>query len=235
MSRIRNFYDSRFRSLARKFGKSPDEFAQKLFFRATELCEREIVDSQLGDPGARTFSKELALAITLADCRRATGETKNFPCKFLCDAGLGGLARWLRAAGYESIWRPELDDAGVIREAERLGATLITSDTMMMERGVLRDGLTPSICVPSSLTCEEHLAIVFREMALSVRESRCMACGGELRRVAKKLVAGRIPPRTGLWLDDYFLCNQCDQLFWRGTHWNTIAQKIRELNQDKLI
>lgn len=38
------------------------------------------------------------------------------PVRFVCDCGLGGLARWLRAAGYEAWWNnPVQDDALVAR------------------------------------------------------------------------------------------------------------------------
>lgn len=215
MNRLRKFYENRFQSLAEKFGDSSANFSSQLFLRATELSEREKIHCNL------------ALAMVHADIRNAAGETKNFPEKFFCDAGLGGLARWLRAAGYESAWNPDLNDAAVIREAKQFAATLVTSDTLMMERGVLRDGLQPAICVPSSLTCEEQLTVVFREMNLELREPRCMSCGGELRRVPKETIASRIPPRTARWLDEYFLCANCDRLFWHGTHWQRIARELR--------
>ncbi len=36
-------------------------------------------------------------------------------------------------------------------------------------------------------------------------------------------VRARIPPKTALWKDDYFVCAACDRLFWQGTHWERIA------------
>jgi uncharacterized protein with PIN domain len=117
----------------------------------------------------------------------------------------------------------------MIREAQRRAATLITTDSLMMERGVLRDGLVPSVFVPSTLTCEQQLEIVFRELRLELRDSRCMHCGGELRRVDKQSVAARIPPRTARWLDEYFVCANCDRLFWRGTHWQKIRRELEHI------
>jgi uncharacterized protein with PIN domain len=58
-----------------------------------------------------------------------------------------------------------------------------------------------------------------------------MSCGGELRPVDKAAVAARIPPRTARWLDDYFVCARCNQLFWRGTHWQRIQAKLRALGE----
>ena len=54
-----------------------------------------------------------------------------------------------------------------------------------------------------------------------------MACGGLLRATTKQSVRDRIPPRTALWLDDYFVCAECDQLFWKGTHWQRIRARLR--------
>src|SRR5262249_54551205 len=36
----------------------------------------------------------------------------------------------------------------------------------------------------------------------------------------------RIPSQTFRWPDEYFVCAQCNQLFWRGTHWQTIRSEI---------
>lgn len=215
MSRIRKFYARRFREL---LGHSGASDVEDLFARAEALSV------------SRGVAPALGLALVHADLRRSAGETARCPHVFVCDAGLGGLARWLRGAGYEASWNPELDDPAVIREAQRRNATLITTDSLMMERGVLRDGIVPSVFVPSSIDCDEQFLIVLRELSLPLRDSRCMNCGGMLRRVEKASVADRIPPKTALWLDDYFVCSNCGQLFWRGTHWRRIVARLRSLN-----
>jgi uncharacterized protein with PIN domain len=187
-----------------------------------------ILESARRDSG-QGIPLTLALGRLHAELARVHGMRRDFPHRFVCDAGLGGLARWLRGAGYEASWQIELDDAAVIREAQHRAATLITTDSLMMERGVLRDGLVPAVFVPSTLTCAQQLEIVFRELALELRESRCMHCGGELRRVDRPTVAARIPPRTARWLDEYFVCVHCDRLFWRGTHWQKIRRELERV------
>ena len=54
-----------------------------------------------------------------------------------------------------------------------------------------------------------------------------MACGGILVAAHKEAVRPRIPPRTALWKDDYFLCADCDRLFWPGTHWSRISSALQ--------
>jgi uncharacterized protein with PIN domain len=153
----------------------------------------------------------------------AAGGPAPAPRLFLCDAGLGGLARWLRAAGYEALWQPELDDAAVVQKARELRATLLTTDILLMERKVVRDGVVAALWLPPTLTKEMQLALVFREFGLAMLTPRCMRCGGGLHRVEKEKMRDRIPPKTWCWLDEYFVCCRCDHLFWHGTHWRKIT------------
>ncbi len=149
--------------------------------------------------------------------------------RFLCDAGLGGLARWIRAAGYEATWIPDIDDDDLLREGERRQTIILTTDSMLMERRVLRDGILPAVWLPPTLTMREQLALLFAELGLEPRESRCMSCGGELVEVDKEKVRERIPPRTYLWKNEYFECSRCGKLFWHGTHWDKIVNSLRRL------
>jgi len=151
------------------------------------------------------------------------------PSLFFCDAGLGGLARWLRAAGYDARWEEGIDDDEFLREARRLGATALTTDSMLMERRVLRDRFIPSLWLPPTLSIAEQLALVFREFGLERLAPRCMRCGGRLGRVDKESLRERIPPRTFRWLDEYFVCERCNQLFWHGTHWLRIQRQLDEV------
>jgi uncharacterized protein with PIN domain len=70
--------------------------------------------------------------------------------------------------------------------------------------------------------------MVALDLGLTLREPLCMSCGGALLPVEKEAVRPRIPPRTALWKDEYFVCAACDRLFWRGTHWERIARALGE-------
>ena len=152
---------------------------------------------------------------------------RSAPTLFFCDAGLGGLARWLRAAGHDALWRSGIDDDELLREARQKSATILTTDSMLMERRLLRDGVVAALWLPPTLKIREQLNLVFREFGLKVSEPRCMACGGELVSQDKEAIRERIPPKTYRWLDEYFQCHRCGKLFWRGTHWERISQQLR--------
>jgi uncharacterized protein with PIN domain len=148
--------------------------------------------------------------------------------RFLCDASLGGLARWLRAAGYEAAWRVGASAEDLAGEASRAGLTLLTTDTAVLRVRVVRDGAVDVWWLPPTHGRVAQLGMVLRDLELVRRQPRCMSCGGELRGVPKEQVLSRIPPRTRKWKDDYFVCAGCGALFWQGTHWERIARRLAQ-------
>ncbi len=149
------------------------------------------------------------------------------PPRFLCDLSLSGLARWLRAAGYEAALAPEVPVHRLPEEALRQGRVLLTTDTEVLERRIVADGSLRVAWLPSLLTTREKLGLVLRDLELTLRKPLCMACGGVLVPRAKDSVQARIPPRTARWKEEYFVCAACDRLFWEGTHWERIVPALR--------
>jgi uncharacterized protein with PIN domain len=147
--------------------------------------------------------------------------------RFVCDGSLGGLARWLRAAGYEAAWREGLTGEALLREARGTAAVVLTSDHEVFLRREVVSGRLPALPVSSRLSLSDQLRHVLRTLALPLGRPRCMACGGVLEVVPKEAVRERIPPRTARWKDEYFVCRGCGRLLWQGTHWERIAARLR--------
>jgi uncharacterized protein with PIN domain len=219
VSRIRKGYEARFRALLQRANaRRLEAGVQWLIAKANRL----------------SISEGIHLAAALARIYEGLAshpyfrhrKPRSVPIRFFCDAGLGGLARWLRAAGHDALWRADIDDDELLREARKNSATILTTDSMLMERRLLRDGVIPAFWLPPTLKIPQQLNLVFREFALKVGEPRCMACGGELVTRNKEATRERIPPKTYRWLDEYFECSRCAKLFWRGTHWERISKEL---------
>lgn len=151
--------------------------------------------------------------------------------RFACDAMLGGLARWLRAWGYDAVWKRDITDWELIRLAQREKRILLSSDRGIFRIGWVRDGDLPALFIPQGLTRQQQLEYVLQRLPLPRREPRCMRCGGLLVRVAKEDVWERIPPKTRIWLDAYYQCQRCGQLFWEGTHWQRIQNALQNVTR----
>jgi uncharacterized protein len=148
--------------------------------------------------------------------------------RFLCDAMLGGLAKWLRAAGYDAYYAREgtdVSDRSLTRKALEERRVLLTSDGGFLERKPVRDGSVGFLKVPH-LPLEEQLRLVVEHFALVRRQSRCMECNSELEVVPPGAVAGRIPSGVVRGHEEFFLCEGCGRVFWNGSHWDRISSRL---------
>jgi len=148
---------------------------------------------------------------------------------FWCDAMLGGLARWLRAAGYDAAWEEGIEDGELVRRALETGRVLLTADRPLMERGAIRSGRVRAVLVPHDVGKFGQLAHVLEALGLRRRATRCMTCGGRLRRIPREAARPEVPPRTFAWCEAYYRCERCAKVFWRGTHWDGIDAKLDAL------
>src|SRR5262249_44560677 len=104
MGRIHKALENRFRTLLVQVGARKTEDGVRLLMKQTQqLSEKNhiplpIAASLVAQRFKAPSHKKQSCAASVADLR------------FYCDAGLGGLARWLRAAGYDAFWEPDISD-----------------------------------------------------------------------------------------------------------------------------
>jgi uncharacterized protein with PIN domain len=142
--------------------------------------------------------------------------------RFLCDSMLGGLARQLRLAGYDAAFAGPIEDGALVQRALESGELLLSSDAPLFDRRLVRNGDVRALFVPSAPPSDQ-VAFVLRTLALSVREPRCLACGGVVVDIEKDAVRDRVPPESFSAFEAFFVCARCDRVFWQGSHWDSIA------------
>lgn len=152
--------------------------------------------------------------------------------RFLCDAMLGGLAKWLRAAGHDALYASEDTDASSDRELVRLAMeqerTLLTSDAGFLERAPVRDGEVGFLFVPHA-TVGEQLRLVAGHYRLERHAPRCMRCNGKLEEISREEAERTVPEKVAERQDEFFRCKSCGRLFWYGTHWERIGARLERV------
>jgi uncharacterized protein with PIN domain len=148
--------------------------------------------------------------------------------RFIVDGMLGRLAKWLRILGYDTTYFPHLDDDQLVRLARAEGRLLLTRD-----RGLARRRGLQCLLVESD-HLEEQLGQILAELAPTEKHpsppgaQRCPVCNTPLQRVEKPELKGRVPPHIFRAHKDFSLCPSCDKIYWPGTHWARMQEKLAE-------
>jgi uncharacterized protein with PIN domain len=141
--------------------------------------------------------------------------------RFVADAHLGALARLLRMAGFDTIYRNTLHDAEVEAIALEDGRAVLTRDRALLKRRGIEYG-----CYVRALTAQAQLQEVVERFGLAERVrpfTLCLSCNAPLRSVAKADVIDRLPPRVAATRDEFSTCDRCHGVFWKGSHWQRMA------------
>jgi uncharacterized protein with PIN domain len=79
----------------------------------------------------------------------------------------------------------------------------------------------------------DQLSIVFGELGLKpdpkLMLSRCSSCNGELERVERESLCGRVPPYVQRTASRFCRCVSCGKFYWDGTHRGMIGSRLERL------
>ena len=145
--------------------------------------------------------------------------------RFLCDAMLGGLVRWLRAAGYDSLlaegsWR----DRELIERCAGEQRVLLTKDRAL--------GLLAGETVPVLLLAGRDLDGNARELRETLGVdwqhapfTRCLV-DNALLEAAEQHHWERVPPSSRRLAAPLRLCPSCGRLYWPGGHVRRMQRRL---------
>lgn len=143
--------------------------------------------------------------------------------RFVADAHLGGLARLLRMAGFDTLYDNNFDDGEIETIASQQHRIVLTRDRDLLKRRTITHG-----CYLHAQKPAQQLRELFErlDLARSARPfSLCLHCNAPLHAVDKALVLQRIPPRAQALYQQFSTCDVCRRVFWQGSHW----QRMRAL------
>lgn len=149
------------------------------------------------------------------------------PSAFIADAHLGRLARYLRFAGFDTLYHDSGSDTELAAEAAAEHRTVLTRDRDLLMHRDIRHGCYLRAVEP--LAQLREVATTLRLDLQASRTSRCLLCNQPLQPVAKDEVAHRLPPRTLAEFNDFWRCAACDRVYWRGSHWGRMRQALQGL------
>jgi uncharacterized protein with PIN domain len=144
--------------------------------------------------------------------------------RFVADAHLGGLARFLRMAGFDTLYDNYIDDGEIEELAASEDRVVLTRDRELLKRRTIIHG-----CYIHAIKPEEQLRELFNrlDLAASARPfTLCLHCNVPLRPAKKDEVLEQLPPAVRELHDEFNTCDSCGRLYWKGSHWKRMTDLL---------
>jgi uncharacterized protein with PIN domain len=144
--------------------------------------------------------------------------------RFILDNHLGRLAYYLRMLGMDCLYQNDYQDDDLALIASQGERILLTRDRRLLMRNAVIYGYWVRSKIPR---CQ--LVEVARRFALSgtiIPFHRCMRCNGILQPARKEDVLPSLLPLTKKYFEEFRICPDCEQVYWKGSHYERMNKLI---------
>lgn len=146
---------------------------------------------------------------------------------FILDVHLGKLTKYLRMLGFDAIYRNDLDDRKIITIAESEKRIVLSRNAQLIKNIHSNNSYKLQSQHP-----KDQLNEIIHNFNLHQHFkpfTRCMACNGVIHPVEKEIIWKNLPHRTLSCFTEFYQCQNCKKLYWKGSHYDKMAKKIKEL------
>ena len=142
--------------------------------------------------------------------------------RFIADAMLGRLARWMRLLGFDTLYYPGIKDSDLLKCALRERRVILTKDTHFLRMKNLENVYFVHAEKPVAQIAEVCGAFKITSPGVA----RCGSCNGVLHEITgKERVHDLVPEYVFLSASAFTECSSCGKVYWEGTH----LRRFREL------
>lgn len=149
--------------------------------------------------------------------------------RFVLDAHLGRLAAYLRMLGFDTLYRNDYSDpvlAAISIDKHRI---LLTCDRKLL----MRKQITHGYYVRARHPQQQLIEVMSRFDLVNVQNpfTRCMHCNGKTNPVDKQSVKDQLPDKTIRYFNEFFQCEKCKKVYWKGSHYQKMKAMIDRINE----
>lgn len=160
-------------------------------------------------------------------------EARSNVARFIVDANVGRLAKWLRMMGYDALLFRGEDDGEMVMAAKAEGRIILTRDTKVVQRRPVASGKVRAVLLVNE-DPEEQLREVVRSLGLRWRMAPFTVCVEDNQRLeprSREELRGALPAYVYRTQEQYMQCPACGRIYWRGTHWKAMEDRLRRLEK----
>jgi uncharacterized protein len=149
--------------------------------------------------------------------------------KFVLDVHLGRLARFLRFAGYDCLYRNDYDDKELAKISDEQHRILLSRDIELLKRKILYRGYYVRNTDP--LKQFEEVLSRYGDPDAVEPLTRCPLCNGFLTEVKKAEIESILRESTKRVYDAFSRCDGCGQIYWEGTHYVKLKKFMEQIQK----
>jgi len=194
-----------------------------------------LVDGEYAGFGHAVFEGEVIEVYPIErtqkfEIRPGFQKTWDVEPRFVLDNHLGKLAIYLRMLGMDALYRNDFQDEVLADLAFQGERVLLTRDRQLLMRKIVRDGYCLRNLDPRLQLFEVMKR--FNLCAFIIPFQRCIKCNCKLIVVSKESILDRLQPLTRQYYNDFRICLKCDQIYWKGSHYERMKGFIEEAKKE---
>lgn len=168
-------------------------------------------------------------SLDIKDVQHLRAEPLREP-RFIADVHLGRLVRYLRMLGQDVYYKSNLNKEELVKLSLDEQRTILTMDKNLLKRNEITHGYL----VRNSDPEKQVIEIVKRfQLKNQLKEfTRCLGCNLLLRRVEKGEIEFRLPQKVKKNQNEFYICKNCDKIYWKGTHFDRMKSLIQKIKND---
>lgn len=150
--------------------------------------------------------------------------------RFIVDVNVAKLASLLRILGFDTAYSRHFPDREIARLAADEHRIVLSKDVELFKRKQITFGRWVRAIHP-----DDQLVEIIRFFGIKgpfTPFSRCLICNTPLAPVSKKDIEDRLEPKTRAYFNDFKICRQCNQIFWRGSHFDEMCRRLQKAGID---
>ena len=151
--------------------------------------------------------------------------------KFITDVNLGKLAKKLRLLGFDTALVGQVSEDEIVQNAVTEKRIILTRNAGLLKIKTVTHGYWVRSTEPVRQVAEVTHKFDLIENIKPF--SRCSVCNGRIEQVEKSLVEHEIPPMTSKHFNEFYQCQSCKHVYWKGSHYKKISLFIANLESQK--
>jgi uncharacterized protein with PIN domain len=148
--------------------------------------------------------------------------------KFIADAMLGKLSKWLRILGFDTLYYRNKEDNKLLELAMEENRQILTRKTSLKTRKDIKSHLlfiNENEPLKQLKEVIEHYKVTINPYNVF---TLCLICNQKLEELPAVLAKDRVPEYVANTEKNFYICPHCKKIFWRGTHYKNMLNRIKE-------